>query len=46
MADWVIDVGPEGGDQGGNIVFAGTPEELVKCPNSYTGKFLKPKLEE
>ncbi len=39
-ADWVIDIGPEGGDKGGNIVFEGTPEELVKVPDSYTGKFL------
>jgi excinuclease ABC subunit A len=44
VADWVIDMGPEGGDQGGNVVFAGTPENLVKCTNSYTGKFLKAKL--
>ena len=43
-ADHIIDIGPEGGDKGGNIVFAGTPEELVKCPQSYTGKFLAPKL--
>ena len=39
-ADWVIDMGPEGGDKGGEIVFAGTPEELVKCPASYTAKAL------
>lgn len=43
-ADWVIDMGPEGGDKGGNVVFAGTPEELVKCKDSYTAKFLKDKL--
>jgi excinuclease ABC subunit A len=43
-ADWVIDLGPEGGDQGGNIVFEGTPEELVKEKRSYTGKYLKDKL--
>ncbi len=43
-ADWVIDLGPEGGDAGGYLVFEGTPEELVKCENSYTGKFLKDKL--
>ena len=43
-ADWVIDLGPEGGDEGGNLVFAGTPEELVGCEKSYTGKFLKEKL--
>ena len=40
-ADWVIDLGPEGGDQGGNVVFAGTPEDLMKCKESYTAKYLK-----
>ena len=40
-ADWVIDMGPEGGDRGGNVVFAGTPEDLVKCPDSHTAKYLK-----
>jgi excinuclease ABC subunit A len=40
-ADWVVDIGPEGGDQGGAIVFEGTPEELVKDKNSYTGAYLK-----
>jgi len=39
-ADWVIDIGPEGGDGGGNVVFEGVPEELVKVENSYTGKYL------
>ena len=43
-ADWVIDLGPEGGDQGGNLVFAGTPEDLVKQKKSYTGIALKEKL--
>lgn len=43
-ADWIIDLGPEGGDEGGNVVFEGTPEELIKIPSSYTGKFLKEKL--
>lgn len=43
-ADYIIDLGPEGGDAGGEVVFAGTPEELVKCEKSYTGKFLKPML--
>lgn len=43
-ADWIIDLGPDGGDQGGNIVFEGTPEDLVKCKKSYTGKYLKEKL--
>jgi excinuclease ABC subunit A len=40
-ADWVLDLGPEGGDGGGEVVFAGTPEDCVKEPRSYTGKFLK-----
>ncbi len=43
-ADWVIDLGPEGGDAGGYMVFEGTPEDLVKCEKSYTGKFLKAKI--
>ena len=43
-ADWVIDLGPEGGDAGGYLVFEGTPEDLVKCEKSYTGKFLKAKI--
>lgn len=40
-ADYVIDIGPEGGDAGGYIVACGTPEEIAKCQNSYTGKFLR-----
>ncbi|MFT4277859.1 MAG: excinuclease ABC subunit UvrA [Rhodopseudomonas sp.] len=44
-ADWVIDLGPEGGDGGGEIVAWGPPEDIVKAPRSYTGKFLKPVLE-
>ncbi|HNC48389.1 MAG TPA: excinuclease ABC subunit UvrA, partial [bacterium] len=43
-ADWVIDIGPEGGDGGGNIVGEGTPEEIAKIKDSYTGKFLKQEL--
>ncbi len=39
-ADWVIDLGPEAGDAGGNLVFAGKPDDLKKCKESYTGKFL------
>ena len=39
-ADWVIDIGPEGGNNGGKVVFAGTPENLVKADDSYTGKYL------
>ncbi|MEM7778257.1 MAG: excinuclease ABC subunit UvrA [Pseudomonadota bacterium] len=40
-ADWVIDMGPEGGDGGGQVVIAGTPEEVAKCKASHTGRFLK-----
>ncbi|WP_421723370.1 excinuclease ABC subunit UvrA [Bauldia sp.] len=43
-ADWIIDLGPEGGDGGGEIVAAGTPEDIVKVKRSYTGAFLKPVL--
>ncbi|WP_173443581.1 excinuclease ABC subunit UvrA [Selenomonas ruminantium] len=45
-ADYIIDLGPEGGDKGGTIVATGRPEDIVKAPASYTGKFLKPLLEE
>lgn len=41
VADWVIDMGPEGGREGGELVFAGTPEQLLKCEKSYTAKYLK-----
>ena len=44
-ADHIIDIGPEGGDKGGNLVFEGTPEDIIHCEASYTGKFLKDKLE-
>ncbi len=40
-ADYIIDLGPEGGDGGGNVVVSGTPEEVMACPESYTGEFLK-----
>jgi excinuclease ABC subunit A len=43
-ADWVIDIGPEGGEKGGSLVFAGTPEDLLKSKNSYTAKYLKSKM--
>ena len=43
-ADYIIDLGPEGGEQGGNIVVCGTPEEVAACGASYTGQFLKEKL--
>ena len=41
VADHIIDLGPEGGDRGGNIVFTGTPEECARCEESYTGQYLK-----
>jgi excinuclease ABC subunit A len=44
-ADWIIDLGPEGGDGGGEIVAQGTPEDVVKVKRSYTGQFLKPVLD-
>ena len=40
-ADWIIDMGPEGGDRGGKIIIEGRPEDIIKCNKSYTGKFLK-----
>jgi excinuclease UvrABC ATPase subunit len=40
-ADWIIDIGPEGGSSGGEILFEGTPEEIIKCEKNYTGKYLK-----
>jgi excinuclease ABC subunit A len=43
-ADWVVDLGPEGGDGGGKVVVTGTPEEVAKCSASYTGQFLEPLL--
>ncbi|MBC7124508.1 MAG: excinuclease ABC subunit UvrA [Bacteroidales bacterium] len=43
-ADWIIDLGPEGGDNGGHLIFSGTPEQLALMENSYTGKFLSAKL--
>ena len=46
VADHIIDLGPEGGDDGGTLVVAGTPEEVAKCERSYTGQFLKPILEQ
>jgi excinuclease ABC subunit A len=43
-SDWIIDLGPEGGEAGGNIVFEGKPEDLIKCKESYTGRYLASKL--
>ncbi len=44
-ADYIIDMGPEGGDKGGTLVIAGTPEQVANCPESYTGQYLKKVLE-
>ncbi|HCC92936.1 MAG TPA: excinuclease ABC subunit UvrA, partial [Flavobacteriaceae bacterium] len=44
LADYVIDIGPDGGSKGGKIVAEGTPEEIIKNPKSVTGKFLKDEL--
>ncbi|MFP5307772.1 MAG: hypothetical protein ACLGI7_18375, partial [Gammaproteobacteria bacterium] len=43
-ADWIVDLGPEGGDGGGEIVAAGTPEEVTRVRRSHTARFLKPML--
>ena len=43
-ADWIIDMGPEGGDEGGKIIAEGTPEKISQCENSYTGSYLKEML--
>ena len=43
-ADWIIDLGPEGGEGGGTIVDEGTPEKIIQNPRSFTGQYLKPKL--
>ncbi|MCB0693987.1 MAG: excinuclease ABC subunit UvrA [Saprospiraceae bacterium] len=45
-ADWIIDLGPEGGDEGGHLLFQGRPEDLLKIPGSYTGQYLKEKLKQ
>ena len=44
MADWIIDLGPEGGDRGGTVVVSGTPEQVADCADSYTGQYLRPYL--
>ena len=43
-ADWIIDMGPEGGSGGGTVVVEGTPEDVAKCSGSHTGQYLKPLL--
>ena len=43
-ADWIVDLGPEGGDGGGRVIVEGTPEQVAKTPESYTGRFLAPLL--
>lgn len=45
-ADYIIDIGPEGGVDGGQVVATGTPEEIVQVKESYTGQYLKPLLEQ
>jgi excinuclease ABC subunit A len=45
-ADWIVDLGPEGGNGGGKIVAAGTPEDVAKVAESHTGQFLAPYLDE
>ena len=44
-ADYIIDIGPEGGDGGGTVIAQGTPEHIAQCPNSYTGIYVKKMLE-
>ena len=44
-ADWIVDLGPEGGSGGGEIIATGTPEEVAACNDSFTGQFLKPILQ-
>jgi excinuclease ABC subunit A len=44
QADWIVDLGPEGGEAGGEVVAVGTPEEVSQVPESYTGQFLRPLL--
>jgi excinuclease ABC subunit A len=43
-ADWIVDMGPEGGVKGGEIIAEGNPEKIIQCENSYTGNFLKEML--
>ncbi|HPF92470.1 MAG TPA: hypothetical protein PLV65_00935, partial [Tenuifilaceae bacterium] len=43
-ADWIVDLGPDGGEKGGEIVATGTPQDIVQCKQSHTGSFLKGKI--
>ena len=43
--DWIVDLGPEGGDEGGEIIASGTPEQISHCSHSFTGQFLRPVLQ-
>jgi len=45
QADWLVDLGPEGGDAGGELIATGTPEDVASVADSYTGRFLRPLLE-
>jgi excinuclease ABC subunit A len=45
QADWLVDLGPEGGDAGGEVIATGTPEDVAAVDDSYTGRFLRPLLE-
>ncbi|RME36675.1 MAG: hypothetical protein D6794_08155, partial [Deltaproteobacteria bacterium] len=44
-ADWIVDMGPDGGDRGGEVVVAGTPEQVAACEASWTGRYLRPYLQ-
>ncbi|MBV8599729.1 MAG: hypothetical protein JO017_12985, partial [Actinobacteria bacterium] len=46
QADWLVDLGPEGGEAGGEVIAAGTPEHVARVSGSYTGEFLRPLLEQ
>ncbi len=46
MADWIIDLGPEGGNEGGYVVFEGKPDQIVHDKGSYTGQYLKPLMQD
>ena len=45
-ADYIIDMGPEGGDRGGTVIVTGTPEQIAECPESYTGQYVKKYLQQ